>query len=99
MKAERGQYAARFRAEGRREAEEMRSKTDAERTVLLAEAQKFAEETRGKAEAEAARILRRGACAGSSLLHFPARAGNAPQSHAREHHVDPGYGHCSVQPS
>lgn len=56
MKAERGQYAARFRAEGRREAEELRSKTDAERTVLLAEAQKFAEETRGKAEAEAAKI-------------------------------------------
>lgn len=56
MKAERGQYAARFRAEGRREAEELRAKTDAERTVLLAEAQKFAEETRGKAEAEAARI-------------------------------------------
>ena len=56
MKAERGQYAARYRAEGRREAEELRAKTDAERTVLLAEAQKFAEETRGKAEAEAARI-------------------------------------------
>jgi membrane protease subunit HflC len=56
MKAERGQYAARFRAEGRREAEELRAKTDAERTVLLAEAQKYAEETRGKAEAEAAKI-------------------------------------------
>lgn len=56
MKAERGQYAAKFRAEGRREAEELRSKTDAERTVLLAEAQKFAEETRGKAEADAAKI-------------------------------------------
>lgn len=56
MRAERGQYAARFRAEGRREAEELRAKTDAERTVLLAEAQKFAEETRGRAEAEAARI-------------------------------------------
>ena len=56
MKAERGQYAARYRAEGRREAEELRAKTDAERTVLIAEAQKFAEETRGKAEAEAARI-------------------------------------------
>jgi membrane protease subunit HflC len=56
MKAERGQYAARYRAEGRREAEELRAKTDAERTVLLAEAQKFAEETRGKAEAEAAKI-------------------------------------------
>jgi membrane protease subunit HflC len=56
MKAERGQYAARYRAEGRREAEELRARTDAERTVLLAEAQKFAEETRGKAEAEAAKI-------------------------------------------
>jgi membrane protease subunit HflC len=56
MKAERGQYAARFRAEGRREAEELRARTDAERTVLMAEAQKFAEETRGKAEADAARI-------------------------------------------
>ncbi len=56
MKAERGQYAAKFRAEGRREAEELRAKTDAERTVLLADAQKFAEETRGQAEADAARI-------------------------------------------
>ena len=56
MKAERGQYAAKFRAEGRREADELRAKTDAERTVLIAEAQKFAEETRGKGEAEAARI-------------------------------------------
>ncbi|WP_414664674.1 protease modulator HflC [Horticoccus sp. 23ND18S-11] len=56
MKAERGQYAAKFRAEGRREADELRAKTDAERTVLIAEAQKFAEETRGKGEAEAAKI-------------------------------------------
>lgn len=56
MRAERGQYAARFRAEGRREAEELRARTDAERSALLAEAQKYAEETRGKAEAEAARI-------------------------------------------
>lgn len=56
MRAERGQYAARFRAEGRREAEELRAKTDAEKTVLLASAQKYSEETRGKAEAEAARV-------------------------------------------
>lgn len=56
MKAERGQYAAKFRAEGRREAEELRTKADTTRTVLLAEAQKFAEETRGKGEAEAAKI-------------------------------------------
>ena len=68
MRAERGQYAARFRAEGRREAEELRgmdgltaieqlrARTDAERTKLIAQAQKYAEETRGMAEAEAARI-------------------------------------------
>lgn len=56
MKAERGQYAAKFRAEGRREAEELRARTDAERTVMIAEAQKFAEETRGQAEADAAKI-------------------------------------------
>lgn len=56
MRAERGQYAAKFRAEGRREAEELRARTESERSTLLAEAQKYAEETRGKAEAEAARI-------------------------------------------
>lgn len=55
MRAERGQYAARYRAEGRREAEEIRARTDAEKTVLLAEAQRQAEEVRGRAEAEAAR--------------------------------------------
>ncbi|MBK1882005.1 protease modulator HflC [Luteolibacter pohnpeiensis] len=56
MRAERGQYAAKYRAEGRQEAEELRARTDAEKTVLLAEAAKLAEETRGKAEAEAAHI-------------------------------------------
>lgn len=56
MRAERGQYAARYRAEGRREAEELRAKTDAEKAVLVASAQKYAEETRGRAEADAARI-------------------------------------------
>lgn len=56
MRAERGQYAAKFRAEGRQEAEELRARTDAEKTTLLAVANRFAEETRGKAEAEAARI-------------------------------------------
>jgi len=56
MRAERQQFAARFRADGRKEADEIRARTDAERTVLLAEARQFAEETRGKAEAEAARI-------------------------------------------
>lgn len=55
MRAERAQYAARFRAEGRREAAEIRTQAEAEKTVLLAEAQRYAEETRGRAEAEAAR--------------------------------------------
>jgi membrane protease subunit HflC len=56
MRAERAQFAARYRAEGRQEAEGIRAKTDAEKTVILAEANKYSEETRGKAEAEAARI-------------------------------------------
>ena len=56
MRAERGQYAAKFRAEGRQEAEQLRATTEAERSNLLADAQKFAEETRGKAEGEAARL-------------------------------------------
>ena len=55
MRAERGQYAAKYRAEGRQEAEQLRATTEAERANLLADAQKFAEETRGKAEGEAAR--------------------------------------------
>ncbi len=56
MRAERSQFAARYRAEGRQEAEAIRAKTDAEKTVILAEAKKYSEETRGKAEAEAAHI-------------------------------------------
>jgi len=56
MRAEREQFAAKFRADGRKEADEIRARTDAERTVVLAEARQFAEETRGKAEAEAAKI-------------------------------------------
>jgi modulator of FtsH protease HflC len=56
MRAERSQFAERYRAEGRQEADAINAKTDAEKTVLLAEARKSAEETRGKAEAEVARI-------------------------------------------
>ena len=58
MRAERGQFAAQYRAEGQQQADQVRAKADAEKIVLLAEAQKYAEETRGKAEAEAARIYR-----------------------------------------
>lgn len=55
MRAERAQYAAQARAEGRREADDLRARTDAQRTVLLADARRYAEETRGRAEAEAAK--------------------------------------------
>ncbi len=56
MRAERARVASQFRAEGRKEAAEIRAKTDSERTRLLADAKKYAAETRGKAEAEASRI-------------------------------------------
>jgi modulator of FtsH protease HflC len=56
MRAERSQFAERYRAEGRQDADGINAKTDAEKTVLLAEARKTAEETRGKAEAEVAHI-------------------------------------------
>ena len=56
MRAERAQFAERYRAEGKQEADGINAQTDAEKTVLLAEARKSAEETRGKAEAEVARI-------------------------------------------
>jgi membrane protease subunit HflC len=56
MRAERAQFAERYRAEGRKESDAINAKTDAEKTVLLAEARKSAEEARGKAEAEVAHI-------------------------------------------
>lgn len=56
MRAERAQFAARYRAEGRQQADAINAQTDAEKTVLLADARKSAEETRGKAEAEVAHI-------------------------------------------
>ncbi|HUJ09733.1 MAG TPA: protease modulator HflC [Verrucomicrobiae bacterium] len=58
MRAERAQFAAQYRAEGQQQADEVRAKTDADKTVILADARKYAEETRGKGEAEAARIYR-----------------------------------------
>lgn len=56
MRAERAQFAAAFRAEGQREAEEIRTTADVEKTRLLAEARQFADQRAGAAEAEAARV-------------------------------------------
>lgn len=56
MRAERRQYAARFRAEGQREASRIRAETDLERARLLAEAREGSARVRGEADAEAARV-------------------------------------------
>ncbi len=70
MRAERAQYAAAFRAEGQRAAEEIRSVTDAEKTGLLAAARAYAEEQKGKAEAEAAAITAAAYAADPELFRF-----------------------------
>jgi membrane protease subunit HflC len=56
MRAERGQYAERYLAEGRQQADAIRADTNSQRTVIMAEAQKEADIKRGEGEAEAARI-------------------------------------------
>jgi membrane protease subunit HflC len=56
MRAERSQFAEQYLAEGRQEADAIKAKTDAQKTVILADAQKEAEIRRGEAEAEAAHI-------------------------------------------
>jgi len=56
MRAERKQYAARYRAEGEREAQSIRSNTMLEVAKIRAEGSEQAARIRGEAEAEAARI-------------------------------------------
>jgi len=56
MRAERKQYAARYRAEGNREARSIQSSTKLEVAEIRAEASEKAAQIRGEAEAEAARI-------------------------------------------
>jgi modulator of FtsH protease HflC len=56
MRAERAQYAARYRAEGDRDAAVIRARAEVEAATLRAEGQRKAAEIRGRAEAEAARV-------------------------------------------
>ena len=56
MRTERQQFAARYRAEGDREAAAIRSQTDLDVARVRAEAQQTAAEIRARAEAQAARI-------------------------------------------
>jgi membrane protease subunit HflC len=56
MRTERQREAAQFRAQGKEQAQEIRSKADKERTVLLAEAGSQAQMSRGEGDAEASKI-------------------------------------------
>jgi membrane protease subunit HflC len=56
MRAERSQFAERYLAQGRQQADAIRTEANSQKTLLLAEAQKQADITRGKGEAEAAQI-------------------------------------------
>ncbi len=56
MKAERAQYAARFRADGEKEAARVRAETDLQVAKLRAEGEEKAETIHGNAEADAAKI-------------------------------------------
>ncbi len=56
MRAERAQFAARYRAEGQREADGIRADADAERTITIAKAENYARQIQGQAEAVAAGI-------------------------------------------
>lgn len=70
MRAERAQFAARFRAEGREEADRIRAEAESERTVLLAQAREFAETRRGQAEAEAASLYAEARALDPALFSF-----------------------------
>ena len=56
MRTERQRQAAQFRAQGKQQAQEIRSKADKERTVLLAEAGRQAQISRGEGDAEASKV-------------------------------------------
>ena len=56
MVAERARIAKRYRSEGEEEAQKIRSQTDKEKTIILAEAYEQSQKTRGEGDREAARI-------------------------------------------
>jgi membrane protease subunit HflC len=70
MRAERAQFASRFRAEGRRRADEIRVEAEVEAGRMVAEARAYAEQRRGEAEAEAARIYREAHAANPAFYRF-----------------------------
>lgn len=70
MRAERSQFAASFRAEGRQRADEIRVRTESEASLLEAEARAYAERRRGEAEAEAAAVFAQAFSANPDFFRF-----------------------------
>jgi membrane protease subunit HflC len=80
MRTERQRQAAQFRAQGKEQAQEIRSKADKERTVLLAEAGRQAQISRGEGDAEASKVY-----ATAFLRLLPLHAGLPRQPARRQY--------------
>jgi len=87
MRAERRQYAARYRAEGEREAEAIRSSTMLEVATIRAEANEKAAKIRGEAEAEAARIYAEAHSADPSFYQFTRSLESMDKVMSKKSHV------------
>ena len=87
MRAERRQYAARYRAEGEREAEAIRSSTMLEVATIRAEANEKAAKIRGEAEAEAARIYAEAHSADPSFYEFTRSLESMDKVMSKKSHV------------
>lgn len=70
MRAERGQYAAKYRAEGRKEAAIIKSKAELEVSKIIAEATKKSAEIKGEADREAAEIYANAHKKGKEFFKF-----------------------------
>ena len=90
MRAERSQFAERYLAEGRQQADAIRAKTNADKTVILAEAQKQAEIKRGQGEAEAAHIYSKAHSQNPELYLFLRELETLEKDHQPEY--NPGSG-------
>ncbi len=87
MRAERRQYAARYRAEGEREAEAIRSSTMLEVATIRAEANEKAAKIRGEAEAEAARIYAEAHSVDPSFYQFTRSLESMDKVMSKKSHV------------
>ena len=70
MEAERKRQANKFRSEGEEEAQKIRSATDRDKTIILADAYKEAEKIRGEGDARAVQIYARSYSADPKFYEF-----------------------------